>query len=116
MTSAGKRLAVALVGVSGLAMLCICVGAVATVRAQGNIDFAKLEIQTVKIADGVYVLMGGPAQGNILVSAGPDGLFLGDTMYAQMHDKIMAALAKISNPPICYIVHTHPHRGPTPGH
>src|SRR5207247_4515912 len=47
--------------VAGLALVLTC--AVATVRAQGNIDFAKLEIQTVKITDGVYVLMGGPAQG-----------------------------------------------------
>ena len=90
-------------------------GAVPAARAQGNIDFAKLEIQTVKVADGVYVLMGGPAQGNILVSAGSDGLFLVDTMYAQMHDKIMAALAKIGPQPVRYIVNTHLHGDHTAG-
>jgi cyclase len=97
----------------GLALVLTC--AVTTARAQGNIDFAKLEIQTVKVTDGVYVLMGGPAQGNILVSAGSDGLFLVDTMYAQMHDKIMAALATIGSQPVRYIVNTHLHGDHTAG-
>src|SRR5262249_4858535 len=43
-----------------------------------NIDFASINIQTVKVADGLYVLMGGPAQGNIAVSVGSDGIFLVD--------------------------------------
>jgi glyoxylase-like metal-dependent hydrolase (beta-lactamase superfamily II) len=79
------------------------------------VDFAKTEIQTVKLADGIYVLMGGPAQGNILVSAGSDGMFLVDTMYAQMHQKIMDALAKIGNQPIRYVVNTHLHGDHTGG-
>jgi cyclase len=83
-------------------------------RGQG-LDFGKQEIQSVKIADGVFVLMGGPAQGNILVSAGSDGIFLVDTMYAPMHDKIMAALAKISDKPIRYVVNTHVHGDHTAG-
>ncbi|HEY3045608.1 MAG TPA: MBL fold metallo-hydrolase [Vicinamibacterales bacterium] len=99
--------------IAGLAL--VLTSAVATVRAQGNIDFAGLEIQTVKITDGVYVLMGGPAQGNILVSAGSDGLFLVDTMYAQMHDKIMAALARIGPQRVRYIVNTHLHGDHTAG-
>jgi cyclase len=83
-------------------------------RGQG-LDFGKQEIQSVKIADGVFVLMGGPAQGNILVSAGSDGIFLVDTMYAPMHDKIMAELAKISDKPIRYVVNTHVHGDHTAG-
>jgi len=42
-------------------------------RGQG-VNFEKQQIETVKIADGVFVLMGGAAQGNILVSAGSDGI------------------------------------------
>jgi cyclase len=83
-------------------------------RGQG-VDFGKQQIETVKIADGVFVLMGGPAQGNILVSAGSDGILLVDTMYAPMHDKIMAALAKISDQPIRYVVNTHVHADHTAG-
>jgi len=80
-----------------------------------NIDFAAAQIQTVKIADGIYVLMGGAAQGNILVSAGPDGIFLVDSMYAPMHQKIMDALAAISNQPIRFLVNTHLHGDHTAG-
>lgn len=80
-----------------------------------NIDFAATQIQTVKIADGIYVLMGGAAQGNILVSTGPDGIFLVDSMYAPMHQKIMDALAAISNQPIRFLVNTHLHGDHTAG-
>jgi cyclase len=107
MTIRGKQFAVA------LALVLAC--AVPTARAQGNIDFAKLEIQTVKIADGLYVLMGGPAQGNIAVSVGSDGMFLVDSMYAQMHQKIIDALRTIGPQPVRYIVNTHLHGDHTAG-
>jgi glyoxylase-like metal-dependent hydrolase (beta-lactamase superfamily II) len=83
--------------------------------AQQNIDFAKLELQTVKVSEGLYVLMGGPAQGNIAVLVGPDGVFLVDSMYAQMHDKIVAAVRKLSPLPIRYVVNTHLHGDHTAG-
>lgn len=79
------------------------------------VDFANTNIETVKIADNLYVLMGGPAQGNIVVLTGGDGLFLVDSMYAQMHDKIMAAIGKISNQPIRYLANTHLHTDHTGG-
>ncbi|HWF10403.1 MAG TPA: MBL fold metallo-hydrolase [Bryobacteraceae bacterium] len=93
-----------------LALSLLAVGA----HAQG-VDFAKTEIQTVEVADNLWVLMGGPAQGNILVSAGSDGLFLVDSMYAPMHDKIMAALSKITTQPIRFLVNTHLHGDHTAG-
>jgi glyoxylase-like metal-dependent hydrolase (beta-lactamase superfamily II) len=80
-----------------------------------NIDFASVEVQTVKVADGLYVLMGGPAQGNIAVSAGSDGILLVDSMYAPMHQKIMDAIARISRQPIRYVVNTHLHGDHTAG-
>jgi cyclase len=80
-----------------------------------NIDFAAIELQTVKVADGLYVLMGGAAQGNIVVAAGSDGMFLVDSMYGQMHRKIMDALAKIGRQPIHYLVNTHLHGDHTGG-
>src|SRR6185295_19755048 len=82
--------------------------------AQG-VDFAKTEIETIKISDGLYVLMGGPAQGNIVVSSGSDGLFLIDSMYGPMHQKIMDALRKISPQPIRYLINTHLHGDHTGG-
>jgi len=107
MTSGGRTLAV----VAAL----IITGLAGAPRAQGNVNFDTIAIQTVKLAEGVYVLMGGPAQGNILVSAGPDGIFLVDSMYAQMNQKIVAALAAISNQPVRYVVNTHLHGDHTAG-
>src|SRR6476646_8783977 len=98
------------------AALLVAVLASGLARAQ-NIDFGKIELQTVKIADGLYVLMGGAAQGNILVSVGSDGVFLIDSMYAPMHQKIVDAVARI-NPdrrPIRYLVNTHLHGDHTAG-
>ena len=100
-----RQLAVAL-----LALTCVFSNA----NAQ-NIDFAATEVQTVKVADGLYVLMGGAAQGNIAVSVGSDGLFLVDSMYAPMHQKIMDALARISRQPIRFVVNTHLHGDHTAG-
>ena len=90
-------------------------GGVQGALAQQNIDFAKLELQTVKVTDSLYVLTGGPAQGNIAVSIGPDGVFLVDSMYAQMHEKIVAAVRKLSAQPIRYVVNTHLHGDHTAG-
>jgi len=83
--------------------------------AQQNIDFARLELRTVKVTDGLYVLMGGPAQGNIAVSVGSDGVFLVDTMYGQMHQKIVDAVKALSPLPIRFVVNTHLHGDHTAG-
>lgn len=96
-----------------LALIFIC--GICNAAAQQNIDFAKLELQTVKIAEGLYVLVGGPAQGNIAVSVGSDGVFLVDSMYAPMHQKIVDAVKALSPLPIRYVVNTHLHGDHTAG-
>jgi glyoxylase-like metal-dependent hydrolase (beta-lactamase superfamily II) len=98
--------------VFALAIMLTCSGGV---RAQQNIDFARIELRTVKVADGLYVLMGGPAQGNIAVSIGNDGVFLVDTMYGQMHQKIVDAVRALTPRPIRYVVNTHLHGDHTGG-
>jgi len=97
------------------ALALVCASGVWSARAQQNIDFARLAIQTVKVADGLYVLMGGPAQGNIAVSVGNDGIFLVDSMYEPMHQKIVDAIKALSSQPIRYVVNTHLHGDHTAG-
>lgn len=70
-------------------------------------DFANIQIETQKVAGSVYMLTG--AGGNIAVSAGPDGLVMVDCEYPQMSSKIEAALKKISDKPVRYLVNTHWH-------
>lgn len=83
-------------------------------RAQ-RLDFATILVQTTKISDGLYVLTAGPAQGNVIIFTGPDGIFLIDSMYAPMHAKIMDAIAAISTQPIRFLVNTHLHGDHTGG-
>ena len=104
---AGRQLALT------LALILSC--GISNAAAQQNIDFEKLELQTVKVADRLYVLMGGPAQGNIAVSVGSDGVFLVDSMYGQMHQKIVDAVRALSPLPIRYVVNTHLHGDHTAG-
>jgi glyoxylase-like metal-dependent hydrolase (beta-lactamase superfamily II) len=70
-------------------------------------DFTKVEVKAEKLAEGVFMLTG--AGGNIGVSAGPDGVFMIDSQYAPLSDKIKAAIAGISPQPVRFLLNTHWH-------
>jgi glyoxylase-like metal-dependent hydrolase (beta-lactamase superfamily II) len=76
-------------------------------------DFSKVEIKTTKIAPNFYVLEG--QGGAIGVFPGPDGIFLVDSEFAPLHDKIITAIRQISQAPIRYMVNTHVHGDHTGG-
>jgi glyoxylase-like metal-dependent hydrolase (beta-lactamase superfamily II) len=76
-------------------------------------DFSATEIKTTKVADNFYTLEG---QGGMIgVLAGPDGVFMVDAQYAQLTDKIVAAIKKVTPSPIRYMVNTHVHPDHTGG-
>jgi glyoxylase-like metal-dependent hydrolase (beta-lactamase superfamily II) len=70
-------------------------------------DFGKVEIKTRKLADDFYVLEG--MGGAITVLTGPDGLFLVDSQFAPLTEKIVAAIGRFSDKPIRFLVNTHVH-------
>jgi len=74
---------------------------------QAQQDFDAVEIQTLKVRDNIYMLVG--AGGNITVQIGDDGVFIVDTQYAPLSDKIAAAIGELTDKPIRYIVNTHHH-------
>src|SRR6202171_3754115 len=94
-------------------------------RAQGpGTDFSKIDIATEKIAPNLYMLSGSAgldpghqdaAGGRIGVLAGPDGIFMVDAQYAQLTDKVVAAIKQISPAPIRFLVNTHVHGDHTAG-
>jgi cyclase len=86
----------------------LCAGAV---RAQQNFD--SVEVQTLQVRDNIYMLVG--AGGNITAQVGDDGVFIVDTQFAPLSDKILAAIGKLSDQPIRYIVNTHHHGDHTGG-
>lgn len=70
-------------------------------------DFEKVQIKTTKVSDGVYMLTG--SGGNIGVSAGNDGVLLVDDQFAELTEKIRAAIAKINGGPIRFVLNTNWH-------
>ncbi|MCB2112684.1 MAG: MBL fold metallo-hydrolase [Parvularculaceae bacterium] len=70
-------------------------------------DFSEIEITTQEVAPGVYMLQG--AGGNIGLSTGPDGAFMIDDQFAPLSAKILAAIAKVSDEPVKFLVNTHWH-------
>ena len=70
-------------------------------------DFSKVEIKTTDLGNNTYMLEG--AGGDITVAVGTDGIIMVDSDFAPLHDKIKAAIAKISPLPIKYLINTHHH-------
>jgi cyclase len=91
----------------GLAAACVALAAYASRPACAQQDFSKVEVKSEKLADGVFMLTG--AGGNIGVSAGVDGVFMIDSQYAPLSDKIKAAIAGISAQPVRFLLNTHWH-------
>jgi glyoxylase-like metal-dependent hydrolase (beta-lactamase superfamily II) len=75
--------------------------------AQQGVDFSKVEIKTTDLGNKTYMLEG--QGGNITVAVGTDGIIMVDSQFAPLHDKIKAAIAKISPLPIKYLINTHYH-------
>ncbi|MDW7981026.1 MAG: MBL fold metallo-hydrolase [Verrucomicrobiales bacterium] len=71
---------------------------------------AELELVIRHLTNNIYVLS--PTSGvvgNMLVLTGPDGVLLVDSGYAQLAPKIAAAIRKVSDAPIRFVINTHPH-------
>ena len=76
-------------------------------------DMSDVEIKTIPVVDGIYMLMG--SGGNIGVSVGDDGVYIIDDQFAPLTDKIRAAIAAISDKPIRFVINTHWHGDHTGG-
>jgi glyoxylase-like metal-dependent hydrolase (beta-lactamase superfamily II) len=77
-----------------------------SVNSQSWIDEAP--IITTHVAGNVYMIEG--AGGNIGVSVGDDGILMIDDQFAQIADKIKAALGEIHKGSLQFILNTHSHR------
>jgi len=97
-----------IVAVAGVLLL-----AAAVAYAQGGPDFSKVQIKTTKIADNFYTLEG--QGGTIGVLIGPDGVFMVDTQFAPLSEKIAAAIKQLTPQPIKFVVNTHVHGDHTGG-
>ena len=71
------------------------------------------EVHVVPVQGNVYMLVG--AGGNIAVQIGDEGVLVVDTGTAPMSEKVLAAIRKLSDKPLRYIVNTHFHPDHTGG-
>jgi cyclase len=70
-------------------------------------NFDNVQIDTVKVRDNVYMLVG--AGGNTTVMVGEEGVLIVDTQFAPLTPKLLAAIRAITSAPIRYVVNTHMH-------
>jgi glyoxylase-like metal-dependent hydrolase (beta-lactamase superfamily II) len=82
-------------------------------RAPQNPNPASSEIQVLPVQGNVYMLAG--AGGNITVQIGQMGVIVVDTGLAAMSEKVIAAIRKLSDRPLQYIINTHAHADHTGG-
>jgi cyclase len=103
---------------------CLAAASVSTSASAQNIDFDKVQIVAAQMAPNLTMLSGSAgldpshddaAGGRIGVLSGPDGILMVDAQYAQLTDKVTAAIRRISAAPIRFLVNTHIHRDHTAG-
>jgi cyclase len=104
-----KRFLRQLVGPSAMALAVLALAH----AAEAQQDLSKVEITTTKIASNFYTLDG--SGGRIGVLTGPDGVFMVDSQFAPLTDKIVAAIKQISDGRIRFMVNTHVHPDHTGG-
>jgi glyoxylase-like metal-dependent hydrolase (beta-lactamase superfamily II) len=83
---------------------------VAPVQAQ---DFSAVEIETVPVADDLFMLVG--QGGNIGLSVGDDGALIIDTQYAPLSDRIRQAVTAAGGSDVEFVINTHWHGDHTGG-
>jgi cyclase len=70
-------------------------------------DFANIEITTIPVRDGIYMLQG--SGGNIGVSTGADGTLIIDDQFAPLTNKITTAIRELTDQPVNFVVNSHFH-------
>src|SRR3954467_3120468 len=83
------------------------------VYAQAAQDLSQVQIKPTRVTEKFYTLEGNG--GMIGVLFGPDGVFMGDTQFAPLSDKIAAAIKQLTPQPIRFVVNTHVHGDHTGG-
>jgi cyclase len=96
-----------------IAMLLFSCGSMAQSMQQMP-DFDKAEVKVAKLRGNLYLLRADTGS-NMAASIGDDGVLLVDASYRQTLDKTQAALNRITDKPVRYLVNTHYHGDHTSG-
>jgi len=93
------------------AAIAVAVGLATHVHTQPS--QAPADISSLHVQGNVWLLVG--AGGNVAVQTGDEGVLVVDTGLAQNADKLLAAIKKLSDKPIRWILNTHFHPDHTGG-
>jgi cyclase len=85
----------------------------AVAYAQPDQKAGGSEIHVLPVQGNIYMVVGDG--GNITLQVGKEGVLLVDTGLAQMSDQLLAAIRKVTDKPIRYIINTHVHADHTGG-
>lgn len=96
---------------ASLLIVAVALSTTTNVLAQQNFD--EVEIESTEIRNGLHMFKG--AGGNMAVSTGADGVLIVDDQFAEMTEKIDAAIAKLSKQSVRYVLNTHWHFDHTGG-
>lgn len=96
-----------------LVLAIISLGLIAVCPTADARDFDDVKIEAAHVAGSVHMLTGWG--GNMALCVGDDGAFLVDDQYAPLTEKIIAAIRKITDKPIRFVVNTHWHGDHTGG-
>jgi glyoxylase-like metal-dependent hydrolase (beta-lactamase superfamily II) len=90
-----------------------CLLVATTCAAFAQRDLSNVQIKATPVAGNIHMLEG--SGGNIAVSTGPDGVLIVDDQFAPLAEKIAAAIEKLDQGPIKFVLNTHWHGDHTGG-
>lgn len=99
--------------VKRLVIACLSSASVLCATANAQQDFSNVQIQTVPVANGLFMLVG--QGGNIGLSVGADGAFIIDDQFAPLTEKIQAAVNAAGGGAVEFVINTHWHGDHTGG-
>lgn len=102
-----------MIRVAPTALLLTAAAVVAPAHTHAQQNMADVEIDVQEVRPGVYMLVG--QGGNIGLSVGDDGAFVIDDQFAPLTDKILAAIATVSDESVRFVLNTHWHGDHTGG-
>ena len=93
--------------------ICAALALVLLVGVSHAQRFDDVQIESEKVADGLYMLTG--AGGNLGVSIGDDGAFIVDSQFDELGAKILAKIEELGSERPRFVVNTHWHGDHTGG-
>ena len=76
-------------------------------KAVAQQDFDAVEVNVLPVQGNVYMIVG--AGGNIAMQLGDEGVVLVDTQFAQVSERVLAAIRAMTSKPILAVINTHVH-------